>query len=212
MAASRDPGMRVLVGCERSGIVRDAFRALGHDAMSCDIEPTDRPGPHYQGDVFDVIGDGWDIGIFHPPCTYLTRAGARWLFEDRPAQTAAERWDAMADALLFFHDLLTAAIPRVAVENPRMHAHAYAAGIPAPTQVIHPYEYGHPERKATALWLRGLPPLLAGEDTRAAMEALPRSVAQRIWALPPSADRARIRSETFPGIALAMAVQWGGAV
>lgn len=200
--------LRVLVGFERSGIVRDAFNALGHDAMSCDLEPTDTPGPHHQGDVFDVIGDGYDLAIFHPPCTYLSRAGRRWLFEDRPTQSAAQRWEAMADACLMFYDVLHAAIPYVAVENPRMHdIAAHTIGIP-PTQVIHPWEYGHPETKATCLWLRGLPPLVAGEESRAVMESLPAKQAHRIW-LMSGPDRARLRSLTYPGIAAAMASQWG---
>lgn len=203
--------MRVLVGCERSGVVRDMFRALGHDAMSCDTEPTDTPGPHYRGDVRDVIGDGWDIGIFHPPCTYLTRAGRRWLFEDRSAQSAAERYVCMLQACEFFVQLWRAPIPRVAVENPRMHDLARELLGP-PTQVVHPWEYGHPEAKATGLWLRGLPPLVAGEDTRAVMEALPKAQAQRVWNMSPGPERARWRSLTYPGIAAAMAAQWGGTV
>lgn len=208
--------MNVLVACEYSGTVRDAFRARGHNAMSCDLLPTDVPGPHHTGDVFEVLDDQArffggpvDLMVAHPPCTYLTRAGARWLFEDCATGTAAERWELMAEGVTFLWELLHADVPRVAVENPRPHAYAAAALGIAPTQVIHPWEYGHPEAKATCLWLRGLPPLLGVEDSRAVYAARPRSEGQRLFNLPPSADRWKLRSATFPGIAAAMADQWG---
>lgn len=192
--------MRVLIGCEYSGVVRDAFLAKGHDAMSCDLLPTDKPGPHYQGDVFDIIGDGWDLAIFHPPCTYMARSGQRWLKDQPPLKSGklvgAERRAALAKAIDFFEKLLNAPIPRVCVENPRSFL------IPFPvTQYIQPWQFGHGETKETGLWLRNLPPLVP-TDIVEGREA-------RIHKLPPSADRWKIRSETYAGIAQAMAQQWG---
>lgn len=197
--------MKILIGCEYSGTVRDAFLAAGHDAMSCDLLPTETPGPHYQGDIRDVLGKGWDLAVMHPPCTYLCRAGERWLYDDR----FPRRWQEMIEGAAFFRELLDAPIPMVAVENPRPHKWAAKIIGSAPTQVIQPWEFGHPETKATALWLRGLPPLIATEDTRAAMEALPPAERHRIHYAPPGPDRWKLRSTTFPGIARGMAEQWG---
>lgn len=205
--------MRVLVGCEYSGAVRDAFLALGHDAMSCDLLPTDVPGPHYQGDVRDVLDDGWDLAIFHPDCTYLTRSGQRWLNDpddDRPGKLKGKpRRIATARAVGFFAELMTVDIPRVAIENPQPGSHV-AHLIGKPDQYVHPWMFGHPEKKATGLWLKGLPPLLATDDVRDIMATLPKSVTDRIHRASPSADRWKIRSTTFGGIAAAMAEQWGG--
>lgn len=181
--------MRVLVACEYSGRVRDAFIRVGHDAMSCDLLPTDVPGPHYQGDVRDVLGDGWDLMVAHPPCTHLAVSGARW-FKDKQVE--------QAEALEFVRLLLDAPIERMALENP---VSIISSRIRKPDQVIQPWQFGHGETKATCLWLKNLPPLVPtdiveGRDNR-------------IHRLPPSPDRWKLRSETYPGIAAAMAQQWG---
>lgn len=195
--------MRVLVACEFTGAVRDAFLAAGHDAMSCDLLPTEVPGPHYEGDVRDILGDGWDVMIAHPPCTYLTNSGVRWLHSDQT------RWQDMIDGAVFFRELLNAPIPRVAVENPVMHGYARKIVGRRADQVIQPWMFGHMESKGTGLWLRGLPPLIATEDVRAAMDQLPERERARIHYMPPSKERWKLRSATYPGIASAMAIQWG---
>ena len=181
--------MRVLIACEYSGTVRDAFIAKGHDAMSCDLLPTDKPGPHYQGDVFDVINDGWDLMIAHPPCTHLAVSGARW-FKDKVTE--------QAEALDFVRKLMNADIGRICIENP---VSIISSRIRKPDQTIQPWQFGHGETKRTCLWLKGLPKLIPTDivDGRD----------QRIWKLPPSPDRWKIRSATFQGIADAMATQWG---
>lgn len=196
--------MRVLVACEYSGTVRDAFLARGHDAMSCDILPTDVDGPHYQGDVRDIINDGWDLMIAHPPCTYLTNSGVTWLHKD------PSRWAKLDEGAAFFKALLEAPIPRIAVENPIMHKYAKERiGGVKQSQVIQPWMFGHMEQKATCLWLRGLPLLKPTNDVKAEMMALPDNERQRLHYLPPSEDRWKKRSTTFKGIAEAMAAQWG---
>ena len=181
--------MKVLVGCELSGIVREAFRARGHDAWSCDLEPSEQPGPHIQGDVLDVLDCQWDLAVFHPPCTYLCNAGARW-WRQRQAE--------QRQALAFVQLLLEAPIPRIALENPEG---CISTRLCKPTQLIHPWEYGEPYEKKTHLWLRGLPPL---QPT-----SLMATRAQACWRMGPSAARSRLRSRTYPGIAAAMAAQWG---
>ena len=201
--------LRVLVGCEYSGTVRDAFLALGHDAMSCDLLPSDVGGPHYQGDIFDVIDEGWDIGIFHPPCTYLTNASNKWLYQDGKKHTAAERWELMREGAQFFKRLLDCSIPKTALENPIMHKHAIEIIGRRQDQLVQPWMFGHTERKATCFWLKGLPKLVPTNDVKAVMLKLPKREQQRLHYLPPSADRWKLRSKTFDGIALAMAQQWG---
>jgi hypothetical protein len=181
--------MRVLVACEYSGTVRDAFIAKGHDAMSCDLLPTDKPGPHYQGDVFDVINDGWDLMIAHPPCTHLAVSGARW-FKDKVTE--------QAEALDFVQRLMNAHIDRICIENP---VSIISSRIRKPDQTIQPWQFGHGETKRTCLWLKGLPKLVPTDIVDGRY--------QRIWKLPPSPDRWKIRSATFQGIADAMANQWG---
>ena len=183
--------MRVLVACEYSGRVRDAFLARGHDAMSCDLLPTDAPGPHYQGDVFDIIGNGWDLMIAHPPCTDLAVSGARH-FAAKIADGRQQR------ALDFVRALLDAPIERIALENP---ISVISSKIRKPDQIIQPWQFGHGETKATCLWLKNLPPLVPTDivDGREA----------RVHRMPPSADRWKKRSETYLGIAEAMASQWG---
>lgn len=199
--------MRVLVACEYSGRVRDAFLRNGHDAMSCDLLPTDVPGPHYQGDVRDVLSEGWDLMVCHPPCTYLTVAGMHWTKRGLRDPKLTE------DALEFVGLLLGAPINRIALENP---VSVISSRIRKPDQIIQPYQFGHDASKATCLWLKNLPPL------RPTGFVEPRVVNGRNrWAnqtdsgqnrLAPSSDRWKIRSETYKGIADAMATQWGGVV
>ena len=196
--------MKVLVSCEYSGTVRDAFIARGHDAMSCDLLPTAAAGPHYQGDVLDIINDGWDLLIAHPPCTYLCNSGVSWLHKD------PERWDLMQEAALFFELLLNAPIPKKAVENPIMHGYAKAIIQRQQTQVIQPWMFGHLEQKATCLWLVNLPKLTPTNNVYDEMMQLPDNKRQRLHYLPPSKNRWKERSKTYQGIADAMADQWGG--
>lgn len=182
--------MRVLVACEFSGIVRDAFIAEGHDAMSCDLLPTERPGPHYQGDVLDLLNDEkFDMMIAHPPCTHLAVSGARW-FKDKLAE--------QADAMEFVRNLMAARIPRIALENP---ISIISSRIRKPDQIIQPWMFGHGETKATCLWLKGLP-LLAPTNIVDGREA-------RVHMMPPGPDRWKERSRTMQGVANAMAAQWG---
>lgn len=195
--------MRVLVACEYSGTVRDAFKAKGHDAWSCDILPTDTEGQHYQCDVREVLNQGWDLMIAHPPCTYLTNSGVTWLHRD------PSRWQKLDDAADFFRTLLNAPIPHICIENPIMHKHAKERIGVHQSQVIQPWMFGHMEQKATCLWLKGLPLLKQTNDVKAEMLRLPDAQRQRLHWLPPSKDRWKIRSKTFQGIADAMAAQWG---
>ena len=187
--------MKVLVACEYSGRVRDAFIAQGHDAVSCDLLPTDSPGPHYEGDVFDIINDSWDLMIAHPPCTYLSNSGVRWLHK-RP-----ERWQQMKEGAEFFRALLDADIPRIAIENPIMHKYAVEIIGRRQDQVIQPWQFGHGESKATCLWLKGLQELEPTEIVEGRE--------QKMHLLPPSKNRWKIRSTTYEGIAKAMSEQWG---
>ena len=194
--------MKVLVACEYSGTVREAFIAAGHDAMSCDLLPTDIPGHHYQGDVRDVLGDGWDLMICHPPCTYLSVSGIHW--NDR-----GRGWEETDKALAFVKQLLDANIKHIALENP---VSIISSRIRKPDQIIQPYHFGHDASKATCLWLKNLPKLLPTD------EISPRIVnGKPRWAnqtdggqnkLGPSDDRWKIRSTTYKGIAKAMAEQW----
>ena len=183
--------MRVLIGCEYSGVVRDAFLAAGHDAMSCDLLPTEVEGPHYQGDIRDVLDFPWDVAIFHPPCTHLSVSGARHF--------ADKRMDGRQQAAVsFFLMLARAPIPRIAIENPVC---VMSSLWRKPDQVIQPWQFGHGETKATCLWLKGLPRLTPTQIVEG-REA-------RVHRMPPSADRWKDRSRTFAGIADAMAQQWG---
>lgn len=181
--------MKVLVACEYSGVVRDAFLARGHDAMSCDLLPTDVPGPHYQGDVRDVLADGWDLMVCHPPCTHLAVSGARWFKDKRQEQ---------AEALDFVRTLLDAPVPMICLENP---VSIISSRIRKPDQIIQPWQFGHGETKATCLWLKNLPPLkptniVSGREAK-------------VHRMPPSPDRWKLRSTTYRGIGEAMADQWG---
>ena len=181
--------MRVLVACEFSGRVREAFKEAGHEAWSCDLLPTDIPGRHWQGDVRHILDEGWDLMVAHPPCTHLAVSGARW-FKDKQVE--------QAEALELVRLLLDAPIPRIALENP---ISIISSRIRKPDQIIQPWQFGHGETKATCLWLKGLPKLEPTNivDGREA----------RVHRMPPGPDRWKARSLTFQGIADAMAAQWG---
>lgn len=196
-----DRAARVLVACEFSGVVRDAFRARGFDAWSCDLLPTEIDGPHIVADVLTVLNRGWDLMIAHPPCTYLCNSGVRWLYGGKGTVRDDVRWAHMERAAEFFRALLEAPIPRKAIENPIPHRHA---GLPRYSQVIQPNQFGHPETKATCLWLEGLPPLtptliVEGRRGRVHLES-------------PGPDRWKRRSRTLTGIADAFAQQWGAVL
>jgi site-specific DNA-cytosine methylase len=191
--------MKVLVACEYSGTVRDAFIEQGHDAISCDLLPSDAPGPHYQGDVRDILENGFDLMIAHPPCTHLAVSGARW-FKDKQQE--------QAEALDFVRLLLSAPIDKIALENP---ISIISSRIRKPNQIIQPWQFGHPESKSTCLWLKNLPELVP-------TNILPLPESGR-WEnqtpsgqnrLGPTEDRWKLRSATYKGIAKAMAEQWGG--
>jgi hypothetical protein len=199
--------VRVLVACEFSGVVRDAFAARGHDAWSCDVLPAETQGNHYQGDVLDILGDDWDLMVAHPPCTYLTNAGVRHL-HSVPSRNGViakihgdERWALLDEAAAFFRTLLAAPVERIAVENPVPHRYAVERIGRKYDQRIQPWMFGHGETKATCFWLKQLPPLFA---TCVVMGREP-----RIHMMPPRPDRWKERSRTLPGVAEAMAMQWG---
>jgi hypothetical protein len=229
MTTDNNRKMRVLVACEYSGRVRDAFIRGGHEAMSCDLLPTDSPGPHYQGDVRDVLYDGWDLMVAHPPCTYLSVSGMHWTTRGLRDPQLTE------DALAFVRLLMDAPIERIAVENP---VSVISSRVRPPDQIVNPYEFGHDASKKTCLWLKGLPKLRptdlieprwvccgtelpegAGKygcaNCNGDKSARPRWGNQTDSGqnkLAPSADRWKIRSETYAGIASAMAEQWGGVL
>jgi len=204
--------MRVLVACEFSGVVRDAFAKRGHDAWSCDILPTEIPGNHIQGNVLNILNDGWDLMIAHPPCTHLSSSGARWF--------AAKRADGrQQQGVDFFMRLAEAPIPKTAIENPiGIMSRIYRK----PDQIIQPWQFGHPESKATCLWLRGLPTLIPTKicdpvwhenlTAKGKKTAKNHNRPQVRWEnqnkLPPSADRGKLRSITYQGIAEAFATQY----
>jgi hypothetical protein len=183
--------MKILIACEYSGRVRDAFTKLGHYATSCDLLPTDTPGRHYQGDVFDIIYDGWDLMIAHPPCTHLAVSGARHF-------AAKQASGVQQEALDFVQRLLDAPIEKIALENP---ISIISSRIRKPDQIIQPWQFGHGETKATCLWLKNLPLLMATNIVEG-REA-------KIHKMPPSPDRWKLRSTTYQGIADAMSHQWG---
>tara|TARA_R100000781_G_scaffold15532_1_gene12848 strand:+ start:1402 stop:2037 length:636 start_codon:yes stop_codon:yes gene_type:complete len=200
--------LRVLVACEFSGKVRRAFRALGHEAWSCDLLPSDDNSVyHITGDVLTVLerkSSRWDLLIAHPPCTYMTNSGVCHLHKD------TSRWPKLFEAARFFNTLMDAPIHRIAVENPIMHKYAKALIRDRhQDQVVQPWMFGHAEKKATCLWLKNLPPLVPTDNVKEQLNALPKSKAQRLHWLPPSKDRWKLRSETYQGIADAMASQWG---
>jgi len=183
--------MNILVACELSGRVRDALIRWGHNAISCDILPSDAPGPHYQGDVRDILDLDWDMVLAFPPCTYLAVSGARWWSGRQKEQEAALKF------VQLFMDLNH--VPLIAIENP---IGKISTAIRKPDQIIQPWEHGHGETKATCLWLKGLP-LLHPSHIVSGREA-------RIHKMPPGPNRSKLRSQTFLGIAEAMAIQWAG--
>jgi len=206
--------MKVLIACEFSGIVRDAFKAKGHDAWSCDLLPTERPGNHIQGDVVAILNSGWDLMIAHPPCTHLAISGARWFKEKQKDGRQKEGFD-------FFMKMVKAPISRIAVENPvGVISRLYRK----PDQIVQPFWFGDSVQKATCLWLKNISPLMpthmvergmiyvdprghkhGGEHTMRAKRAY-----SPLMLLPRTEERWKIRSRTFQGIANAMAEQWGG--
>ena len=186
--------MKVLIACEFSGIVRDAFKAKGHDAWSCDLLPTEKSGQHIQGDVLEILDDDWELIIAHPPCTRLCNSGVRWLAE-------RNLWKDMRKAAKFFRSLLEADIPKLCIENPIPHKYAVKEIGRKYDQIIQPWQFGHGETKATCLWLKNLSELQATNIVSGRE--------QRIFNLPKNAARWRLRSITFQGIADAMAEQWG---
>ena len=192
--------MRVLVACEYSGVVRDAFIRKGHEVMSCDIIPTDVPGPHYQGSVLDVLNQGWDLLIAHPPCTYISNAGAKHLYPKKTLNK--DRYLKGMEAVEFFMKLYNANIPKIAVENP---IPSKVFGLPQYSQTIQPYEYGHPFQKRTCLWLKNLPNL---KPTNIVEKAQSTKIAGN-WFNAGGKERQKNRAKTFQGIADAMADQWG---
>ena len=184
--------MKVLVACEYSGVVRDAFIRKGHDAMSCDLLPSESSfGPHYQGDIRDIIDDEWDLMIAHPPCTHLAVSGARY-FKEKIADGRQQ------EAIDFFMMFANNATPRIAIENPVC---IMSSKYRKPDQIIQPWQFGHGETKATCLWLKGLPKLMPTNIVDGRLD--------RIHKLPPSPDRWKERSRTYQGIADSMAEQWG---
>ncbi len=207
--------MRVLIGCEFSGVVRRAFAARGHDAWSCDLLPAaDGSNRHLVGDVRDFLNDGWDLlAVFHPPCTRLCNSGVRWLSVPPPGKTEAQMWAELDEGASLFSDLWNAPVERVCVENPVMHRYARERirNYERPAQTVQPWWFGDPAFKATGLYLRGLPPL---EPTNRLSPPRPGSPDHKAWSAvhraPPSPDRWAFRSKTFPGLAAAMADQWGG--
>jgi len=183
--------MKVLIACEFSGIVRDAFKAKGHYAQSCDLLPTEQSGHHYQGNVLDILDEEWDLLIAHPPCTYLAVSGMHWTIRGSRDPRLTE------DALDFVRALMDANIPKIAIENP---ISVISTRVRKPDQIIQPWMFGHGETKATCLWLKGLP-LLTPTNVVSGRQA-------SILNMPRNADRARNRARTYQGIALAMADQW----
>ena len=186
--------MKLLVACEFSGVVRDAFLAEGHDAISCDLLPTESDGPHIQGDVRELLREPWDLVIAHPPCTRLCNSGVRWLHE-------RNLWDDMREGAEFFLECLRANAPLVAVENPVMHKYAVEIIGRRQNFCVQPYEFGHGVSKRTCFWTKGLPKLQPTEIVEGRSKALSNMSASK--------DRGKLRSRFFPGMAKAMAEQWG---
>lgn len=195
--------MKVLIGCEFSGIVRDAFIAKGHDAMSCDLLPSKRPGPHYQGDVRKIINDNWDLAIFHPPCRYLTVTANR-SFLNNP-----DRWKKRLEAMLFVHALMNADIDKICIENP---VGVISTHIRKPDQYIQPYEFGHTDSKKTGLWLKNLPLLKPTKvvTPEYVLDHQGERYSKTHWHCSSTNNKknAMIRSKTYQGVADAMSDQW----
>lgn len=212
--------MKILVACEFSGIVREAFARLGHNAWSCDLLETEIPSAkHHQGDALAFLyAHKWDLVVSHPPCTYLCNSGVRWLFGGKGKVRDEARFALMYKAADFFAEFMFCDAPSVCVENPVMHCYAtdylnssYQLNRQA-RQIVQPYQFGHLETKATCLYLHGLPALKPTEDVESEMRALPKNQTNLVHLCSPGPERWRMRSRTFPGIADAMAKQWGGRV
>jgi len=204
--------VKVLIACEYSGAVRDAFIKQGHDAISCDLLPTDRPGPHYQGDVFDIIDQEFDLMVAHPPCTYLAVSGNRWLYNKDKTRNE-ERWQNRAEGLEFVGRLMDAPIERICIENP---VSCISSEIRKPDQIIQPWQFGDEAQKTTCLWLMNLPKLkptkIVGKGeftTFKSGKRHPKWYADALAKAKTKAERQKLRSQTFQGIADAMADQWG---
>ncbi len=196
--------MKILIACEYSGTVRDEFLKKGHNAMSCDLLPTDKPGPHYEGNVLDILYKDWDLIIAHPPCTYFTNSGVCWLHKD------PTRWERLDEAAKFFNLFLEHPCEKIAIENPVPHKYAVERiNRRKYSQIIQPYQFGHAESKKTCLWLKGLPLLKETNNVKEEFNKLPKREQQRLHYLPPSPERWKLRSTTFQGIAEAMSEQWG---
>lgn len=196
--------MKILIACEFSGIVREAFKKQGHDAWSCDLLPTEIPGNHIQDDVLKHL-NGWDMMIAHPPCTYIANSGARWLFE-KPG-----RWEQLKDATDFFKQLLNAPIDKIAVENPLPHKWGTEQIGIKYSQKIQPYQFGEKQKKGICLWLKGLPLLQPTDVLIPPKDKEELKKWEMVWRAPPGKDQWKNRSRTFTKIADAMAQQWGTA-
>lgn len=209
--------MRILIGCETSGVMRRAFAARGHDVWSCDILPSeDRSNRHITGDLRDHLGDGWDLlAVMHPPCTRLCNSGVRWLHTPPPGRTKEEMWEDLDNATQFFAACWNAPIERVSIENPIMHRHArerMPTSLPKP-QIVQPWQFGEPFTKATGFYLRGLPHLVPTNILERPASGTPEHAAwSAVHRAPPGANRWKFRSRTFIGIAEACADQWGSYV
>jgi len=190
--------MKVLIACEYSGIVRSAFEDKGFDATSCDLLETEKPGKHYQGDIFDILYDGWDLMIAHPPCTHLSVSGARWFTEGKKPMYLRD------DAIEFVKKLMDAPIKHIAIENPVSVISSY---IRKSDQMINPYQFGHKEYKRTCLWLKNLPKLIETNNVKEETDKLHPKDKHRIWWI--GGGKGKERSKFYPGIAEAMANQWG---
>lgn len=203
--------MKILVACEESQITTIELRKLGHEAFSCDIEPCSGGHPewHFHGDVRNWLYDDWDMIIAHPPCTYLTNTGVCWLTGKNKKEG---RWDQLKDGADFFKLFLDHKCKKIAIENPIMHKYAIQMIGRKHDCLVQPYQFGHLERKATCFWLKGLSPLQETNNVKTEMEKLPKREQQKMHYLPPSKDRAKLRSKTYHGIAKAMADQWAGDI
>lgn len=205
--------MKVLIACEFSGTVRDAFTVRGHNAWSCDILPTDKLGKHIQGNVLEYLDEGWDLMIAHPPCTYLANSGVQHMYKNRKKEQGIcdKRWEAMIEGVEFFKKLLNADIPKIAIENPVQHGFARRALGVGYNQIVQPFFFGEEMQKKTCLWLKNLPPLTATNMVgkgEVYIDKDGKSNGSKWYQLPPSVDRWKHRSKTFQGIADAMAEQW----
>lgn len=202
--------MKVLVACEESQAVTIELRKRGFEAFSCDILDCSGGHPewHIKGDVLNVLDKGWDMMIAHPTCTYLTNSGVCWLYKKDKTKNE-ERWEKLRQGAEFFRKLLNAPIPLIAIENPIPHKYAVELIGEKYNQCVQPYQFGHPESKATCFWLKGLPPLIETKNVKDVWKKLPKNEAQRLHYLPPGPERAKLRSKTYKGIAEAIAEQWG---